>query len=89
MSCTIRVLIDFGDLTPEAEYLWRGHPCARCRKPLGFDGVALFCSEHGEWGSIHAIHKTCLDGVPLAWMPKGRQPVSLHEVLLQLPLFKE
>jgi hypothetical protein len=91
MTCSLRVSV-YANETSTA-LLWLGDACVRCRKPLGFDGVVLFCREHDaeaseETGAFHSIHKTCLDGEPLRSVPLGSPPVLLREVL-QLSMFKE
>lgn len=94
MSCSLRVSVWADEFSCDADLLWLGDACVRCRKPIGLDGVVLFCREHdaeaGEetTGAFHSIHKTCLDGSPLRSVPLGSPPILLREVL-QLSMFKE
>ena len=86
MNCTLRISVYADETSSEANLLWMGESCVRCRKPLGRDGVVLFCICHedslGTREGFHSIHKTCLDGSPLDPLDEDRKrPVVLHESL--------
>jgi hypothetical protein len=90
-ACAYRVSVWDDERGSEADLLWLGFACVKCRKPLGRDGVVLWCEAHedslGPRHGFHSIHKTCLDGKPLENVTiEGRAPVLLREVL-QLALF--
>lgn len=92
MSCSLRVSVWTDEMCSESGLLWLGEKCVQCRKPLGLDGVVLFCTCHqdalGIREGFHSIHKACLDGEPLRSVPQGSPPILLREVL-QLSMFKE
>jgi hypothetical protein len=93
-ACAYRVSVWDNERGSEADLLWLGFACVKCRKPLGRDGVVLWCEAHedslGPRHGFHSIHKTCLDGTPakISWMlEEGSRPILLKEVL-QLGLFE-
>jgi hypothetical protein len=88
MSCALRVSVWADETSTEANLLWLGETCVRCRKPLGLDGVVLVCRDHVARVAYHSVHKTCLDGSPLRSVPLGSPPVLLREVL-QLGLWEK